>query len=138
MRLASFLRATSYLAVAALGLALGGQASATQGDDVVIVTQSPRQLGPRAQDPIVSLTGRISYADLDLSTGTGAAQLEVRVHEAANTLCDELARRASLLPNIGERLACVRGAVANGMDHARAAIAVAGRRTRTAAGATSH
>jgi UrcA family protein len=126
---------TSYLAVAALGLVPGGQALAAPDEDVVII-QSAGQIGPRAGDQIVSLTRRVSYADLDLTTPSGAKQLELRVQEVAHTVCEELERRSPSSPNSEERLTCVKGAVADGMGHARAAIAAAGKRTHTAAVAT--
>jgi UrcA family protein len=137
MRLVNTLRGTGYLAVAALGLALNGQVLATPDDDVVIVRHSTRQIEPTTQEQVVSLARRVSYADLDLSTSSGAKQLEVRVHQVASSLCDELERRSVSLPNSAETVACVNGAVADGMEHARAAIAAAEKRTRTSGAATS-
>lgn len=130
MRLVDTLRGVSYLAAAALGIALSGPAPADTGSDVVIVTQAPR-LGPGAGDQIVSLTRRVSYADLDLSTYSGAKQLEERVHEVANTLCGELERRSASFPNAVARQACIKGAVADGMEHVRAAVAASQSRTHT-------
>ena len=127
MRLINTVRGAGYMAVAALGLALSGPTFAAP-DDIVIVTTTPRLIGPRAGDQTVSLTRRISYADLDLSTSSGAKQLELRVQDVAHTLCNDLERRSALSPNMDERRACVDGAVADGMEHARAAIAAAARR----------
>ena len=137
MCLTNSLPTRGFFAVAALGLVLSGQALATPQDDIVIVSPSVRQIGPRAQDQVVSLTRHVSFADLDLSTSSGAKQLEVRVHEAANALCIELERKSALSPNFTERFTCVNGAVANGMEHARAVIAAAEKRTRTAGLTTS-
>ncbi len=138
MPLINTLRGTSILAVAAVGFFLSGETLAAAEEDIVIVTQSAQRIGPSARDQIVSLTRHVSYADLDLSTYSGAKQLEGRVNEAANSLCDELERRSALLHNSAERMTCVKGAVADGMEHAHAAIAAAEKRTRTAGVATPH
>jgi UrcA family protein len=132
MRFTTTWRSAGYLAVTSLGLALSGQAAAAAADDVVISTQPPRQVWHSAPDQLVSLTRRVSYADLDLSTSSGAKQLEMRVNEAANSLCQELERRVASFPDLAERLTCVKGAVADGMEHARAAISAAEKRIRTA------
>ncbi len=137
MRVITTLRSAGYLAATALGLALSGAVPAASAEDVVITTQSPRQIWPSGREQIVSLTRRVSYADLDLSTYSGAKQLEVRVNQAANSLCEELERRAASFPNSAERLTCVKGAVADGMEHARAVIAAAEKRSHMAAVATS-
>jgi len=132
MRLVTTLRGVSYLAVAAVGFALGGRGVIKKKDDVVIATQPSRHYGQATGEQTVSLTQRVSYSDLDLSTYSGAKQLELRVHQVANTLCDELERRTLSLSDSGERRACVNGAVADGMEHARAAIAAAEKRLHVA------
>jgi len=132
MRLVTTFRGMRYLVAAALGFVLGGNAVAASGDDVVIVTQPSRQIRQGMAEQVASLTQHISYADLDLSTDSGAKQLEVRVHQVANTLCDEIERRTLSLSDSGERRACVNGAVADGMEHARAAIAAAEKRIHPA------
>ena len=137
MRVITTLRGAGCLAVTALGWVLSGQALAASADDIVITSQTPRQIWPSMRDQTVSLTRHVSYADLDLSTSSGAKQLEMRVNEVANSLCEELGRRVAALPNAAERLTCVKEAVADGMGRARAAIAAAEKRTRTAAIATS-
>jgi UrcA family protein len=131
------MRLLNCLAVAALGLGLSWQALAAPSDNIVIVTQSPWHPEPSARNQVFSLTRQVSYADLDLSTYSGAKQLEERVHAAASTLCNELERRSVLLPDSAERQACVKGAVSDGMEHARAAIVAAEKRARTAGVAVS-
>ena len=137
MRFTTTWRRAGYLTVTTLGFVLSGQAPAAAPEDVVISTQSPRQVSHSAPDQLVSVTRRVSYADLDLSTSSGAKQLEMRVNEAANSLCEELERRVASFPNLTERLTCVKGAVADGMEHARAAISAAEKRIRTAGVAAS-
>lgn len=138
MRLITTLRGAGYIAVTALGLVLSGQVLAASADDIVISSKAPRQIWPSAKEQVMSLTRHVSYADLDLSTSSGAKQLEMRVSDAANSLCVELERRTTSFPNSTERLTCVKGAVADGMEHARAAIAAAEKRIRTAAVGASH
>jgi UrcA family protein len=136
MRIVNTSRAASYLAIAALGVALSQPTTAAPSDDLVVITQSASRRAPGTTDQVVSLTQHVSYADLDLSTTSGAKQLALRVHQVANSLCDELERR-SALPDLAETLACVKGAVTDGMEHARAAIAAADKRSRAAGVTTS-
>jgi UrcA family protein len=72
---------------------------------------------------LVSLTRRVSYADLDLKTQIGAAELEKRVNETAQAACKQLDDLYPLTAPGGP--SCVKGAVEDAMTQARAAIAAA-------------
>ncbi len=72
---------------------------------------------------LVTLTHRVSYADLDLATHSGAVALERRVEAAARTACEQLDK---LYPNDEPEAArCIHQAVANASRQVHEAIAVA-------------
>ena len=127
-------RCAKYFAPAALGLAIAtGVAAAPQSDEVVVEIARPglhRDSSLGAPVNIITLTRRVSVSDLDLRSYSGWMQLETRVNETANTVCDQLHRRYHL--SLSERRSCVRDAVAGGIEQARAAIAAAEERIRKA------
>jgi|SRR5258708_8369809 UrcA family protein len=67
----------------------------------------------------------VSYANLDLSTVAGAAQLEKRVSETAKEACAQLDAADPIDMSDSDNLSCVREATAGAMKQARAAIAAA-------------
>ncbi len=59
----------------------------------------------------ISLSYRVSYADLDVSTPAGKAALEKRIHEAATVACKQISQ---LYPGATpDDVACAKAAVAN-------------------------
>jgi UrcA family protein len=78
---------------------------------------------------LITLTRRISYADLDLSTHTGAVDLEKRVTETAQAACKELNKHYPLTVP-AENPSCVKQAADGGMAQAHAAIAAAEQKAR--------
>jgi UrcA family protein len=74
----------------------------------------------------LSLSYRVSYADLNLSTADGAAALEKRVAYAADAACRELSR-ISPLAKPDDR-ACAKEAREQAMVKVREAVAAAGQR----------
>jgi UrcA family protein len=76
--------------------------------------------------PIVqySFERAVSYANLDLSTSSGATELKNRVRETAREACDELSA-ADPLDAPDDDGTCVREATAGAMKQVTAAIAAA-------------
>ena len=75
--------------------------------------------------PEVSVDYKVKYADLDLSTHSGAVELQNRVKEAATEACKQL---AVLYPSSTEGIgkeSCVEGAVNKAMVQANKAITAA-------------
>jgi len=90
----------SSFALAALGtLIIGGPAVAQQVDDEVVV-QSHREFAyasrALASTQLLTVTRRVSYADLDLATKSGAQELEARVRSTARAICEKLDRKDPL------------------------------------------
>ncbi len=75
----------------------------------------------------VQLSRNVSYADLDLATPSGAAELESRIRDTANSICKQLADVAAgnALEEARDQKACVDGATSSAMAQARRVIASA-------------
>jgi UrcA family protein len=116
-------------ALAAAGLAVAqGPAYAQQSTDVTVETSQIRQgfqaigrIGEGVR--VVSASGIVNHADLDLTTHSGARTLEKRIRDAAKQVCAQLARQEPL--SADGNPPCVKGAIENGMLQARALIAAA-------------
>jgi UrcA family protein len=67
----------------------------------------------------------VSYADLDLSTVSGVAELKKRVRETAQKDCEEVLQMADPVPGLDEDSECVDKAAAGAMVQVKAAIAAA-------------
>jgi UrcA family protein len=67
----------------------------------------------------------VSYADLDLSTVSGVAELKKRVRETARKDCEEVLQMADPVPGLDEDSECVDKAAAGAMVQVKAAIAAA-------------
>jgi UrcA family protein len=81
--------------------------------------------GAKEALPEVSVDYKVHYADLDLSTHSGAAQLEKRIRDAATQACQQL---ATLYPASTEGVgkdSCVESATKKAMAEASTAIAAA-------------
>ncbi|MBV8146372.1 MAG: UrcA family protein [Gammaproteobacteria bacterium] len=88
---------------------------------------SAAKAAPGAKEllPEVSVDYRVRYADLDLSTHSGAVELQKRIKDSAAEACKQL---ATLYPNSTEGVgkdSCVDGAVNKAMVDANKAIASA-------------
>ena len=78
----------------------------------------------------VTLTHRVSYADLNIATHTGAVALQRRVHEAARLGCRQLAR---LYPSAEEtEVQCIHRAVSDASRGVDEAITAAESKSRPA------
>jgi UrcA family protein len=73
----------------------------------------------------VTLTHRVSYADLDLATEAGAAALRKRVQETARTACKQLDELYPL--EAKNRWECTKAATADASAQVESAIAAARR-----------
>ncbi len=72
---------------------------------------------------VMSITHKVSYADLNLATYSGAVALEKRVNETAKAIC---ARLDTLYPQAkSENPTCVKDAIDTAMVQAHAAISAA-------------
>jgi UrcA family protein len=118
----------------ALGLlasvAFAGQASAQQIEGVNVEASRivKERIGTTADNltPInsVSLSYKVSYADLDLATSAGAKALEERVKAASLAACKEITR---LYPNASpDDSACAKKAATEAMVKVRELVAAAG------------
>jgi UrcA family protein len=100
-------------------------AQQTEGVTVEAVRQAKIVGRTPSGVPIEELTLKrtVSYADLDLKTQAGAAELEKRVKETAKAACDELDTLYPLTKSEGP--VCVKRATDGAMVMVRRAIAVA-------------
>jgi UrcA family protein len=119
---------TLHIALATIGcvtLAVPGMAQQTP--EIIVEAARPAapatQVSPGSKEklPAVSLVSRVSYSDLDLSTHSGAVELEKRVKNSATEVCQQLLK---LYPGSTEgETSCVQGTVKSGMAQANKAIA---------------
>lgn len=120
----------AHIAIVAIGcLAPAGMILAQGVQEIVVeAAQTPTPAtatgpGSRERLPVVSVDWRVNYSDLDLSTHSGATELQNRIRTSATEACQQLAR---LYPNSTEaRGGCVDNAVKKAMDQANKAIAAA-------------
>ena len=117
------------LALAVLGtFAFAGAAFAQQPEGEFVVSSSRTGALSHASvtgdsGELISISRRVSFADLNLATYSGSQEMETRVRSAAKTLCDKLDR---LYPTSRINLqTCVADAVSKGMADVRVAIAAA-------------
>ena len=125
------------LALAVFGtFAFSGAAFAQQPEGDFVVSSSRTGAVAHASvtgasDQVISISRRVSFADLNLATYSGSQEVEARVRSAAKTLCDKLDQMyPTSLINVQ---ACVGNAVSKGMADVRVAIATAEKKARTAA-----
>lgn len=71
----------------------------------------------------VTLSRHVSFGDLDLSTHSGALEMEKRINLTAEATCKELERLYPI--GTGDGTSCIKRAVSGAMLQARAAIAAA-------------
>jgi len=83
-----------------------------------------------ASDEVISISQRVSYADLNLATTSGSREMEARVRNTAKALCEKLERKYSLSGSAADT--CVRNTINKGMADVRTAIDAAEKKARTA------
>jgi UrcA family protein len=81
-------------------------------------------------DQVISVSQRVSYADLNLATTAGSREMEQRVRTTAKALCEKLQQKYVFSGTTAET--CFRNAVDKGMADVRTAIAAAEKKARTA------
>ena len=124
------------LALAVLGtFAFAGAAFAQQPEGEFVISSSRTGALSHASvtgaSDVISISARVSFADLNLATYSGSQEVEARVRSTAKTLCDKLEQMyPTSLINIQS---CVGNAVSKGMSDVRVAIAAAEKKARTAA-----
>ena len=125
--------------LSALGLVVGAtpafttdiRPAANPREEVVVVAphivHKKTLMGTNFRMPVymITVTRTVSYADLDLSTPSGAMELQTRVDDAAKAACAELDRKYPALryPLVGDATHCVEVASKDGQTRAQAVIA---------------
>ena len=112
------------LAAAAMSLASTIGAAAESARDSATV---PTRL-EIAQAPVSVRSTQVSLADLDLTTRSGKSELEHRIRDAANSVCDQLMEEGpptSAQSRFEDRTDCVYEATQGAMTQARERIAMA-------------
>ncbi len=92
----------------------------------VITSEGESRTGIRNQR--VQLSQNVSYSDLDLATSAGERELQARVHNVADAICDRLGQADESREAINataNHIQCVNSAVDDAMPHVRRAIASA-------------
>ena len=127
-RTLSALRGIQVALVAAGVVVASGPALAQETAQVTIQAERTAKVVGRSYTGVpielVTLTRRVSYADLDLSTHTGATELEKRVSDTAKDACKQLDTLYPLTASAGGP-SCVKKATDDAMVQAHAAIAAA-------------
>lgn len=119
------------LGVAAIGaLLINGAVVAAEPDAEVVIQSSPQVHRTPYAERLVSITRTVSYADLDLVRHSDVRTLERRINDEAVSICEKLDRLYGMAGSDYTR--CIREAVRGAMVEARAAIAKAEKRSRTA------
>lgn len=123
-------RAMQVTLVAAGVVVASGPVLAQQTPQVIIQAERTTKVVGRsytgAPIELVTLTRRVSYADLDLNTHAGATELEKRVNETAKDACKQLDTLYPLSESGGP--SCVKKATGDAMVQAHVAIAAAEKR----------
>jgi UrcA family protein len=83
-----------------------------------------------SSDQVISVSQRVSYADLNLATTAGSREMAERVRATAKALCEKLQQKYQFSGTTSDT--CFRNAVEKGMADVRTAIAVAETKARTA------
>jgi UrcA family protein len=123
---------TPHIALATIGcLALSGIAMAQVPEITVEAPYhrpaSAAKPAPGAKEalPEVSVDYKVHYADLDLSTHSGAVELEKRIRDAATQACTQLAVLYPASTEGAGKDSCVETATRKAMAEANKAIATA-------------
>lgn len=138
MKLIRDLSCTSALLIA-ISLVAGSASAATEDvrpaanptEQIIVVApylvHKKALVGTSHRLPIYSITVEhsVSYADLDLSTASGATELQKRVDDAAKRVCAELDRRyrKGSWVSVDDASHCVENAAKDGQARAQEVIA---------------
>jgi UrcA family protein len=111
-----FMLISAALLLAQGGIAMAGDITITPNQKITmkgpyIITQQAGQAF--GDSPLVSVSRRVSYADIDLTTQSGYAVMKTRIAGAAKEVCRELDRR--LPSDASDNRECVRTAAQNAL-----------------------
>jgi UrcA family protein len=118
------------LTLLAAGLVLTSAAAVAQTTTEIVV-EAPRveRTNERstigAPIDIISVTHRVTYKDIDISTHSGAKVLEQRVADAAKAACKEIDKLYPLSTPAPNSLPCEKQAIDRAMVQVHAAVAAA-------------
>ena len=120
------------MALLATGFAIAaGYAMAQQLNEIVVETPRVERAKERtmtgAPIDIITVTHRVAYNDLDISTHSGAVALEARVKDSAKSACKEIEKLYPLMKSAAGDADCERTAVNKAMVQANEAISKAER-----------
>lgn len=87
------------------------------------VLRRPTDQRARSNEELVYIAHRVSYAGLDLAMHADVLELRKRIVESANVACEQLAALSPLADL--DTAACVRDAIDDAMERARAVVAAA-------------
>jgi UrcA family protein len=125
------------LALVMFGSLVFSGAALAQEAEAEFVVSSSRASGltrgslPGASEQIISISQRVSYADLNLASTAGSREMEERVRNTARTLCEKLDQKYPL--SGVDVITCVRNTVSKSMADVRTATTAAEKKARTAA-----
>jgi len=83
-------------------------------------TQYAWRAGPGSASAEITIRSRVSYADLDLTSATGALELENRIRATAESSCRKI--DVEFPAEGSSEAACIKNAVDNAMQEARKVI----------------
>ena len=89
------------------------------------VERAPGSAGSTVHYDLISVKYAVMYSDLDLSTNSGAVELEHRIKAAAKKGCADIDKQYPLATPASSDKPCVKTAVAGAMAKAHDAIAAA-------------
>jgi len=115
----------------AAGALVGGGALAQQMNEIIVesspvhVERAPGPAGATVHYDLISVKYAVIYSDLDLSTHSGAMELENRINAAAKKGCAAIDKEYPLATSAASDKPCVKTAVDGAMVKAHEAIAAA-------------
>jgi len=120
-------------AATVVALAIASSVAVGQDDPAVKVEASKITIVTQVsshgiRNEAIQLSRNVSYADLDLTTSSGAAQLESRIRDSADSICKQLmagSPTTSSLADAADRQSCVNDAVEGALIKAKHVIASA-------------
>jgi UrcA family protein len=116
---------TLQAALATIGFLMVSGPSLAQNSMQEVTVEAPHTVttGPPGRATALSIVYRVSYADLNLATASGAAELQKRVQDSADKACAQLVK---LYPeSTAAETHCAQDAAKSGMAQANKAIAAA-------------
>ena len=112
-----------HITIAAMSCLAASSAAWTEETPEVIVEAPHVETTAVKGVPALSIVYKVSYADLNIGTHTGASELEKRVKDSATQACAQLKK---LYPSsVDTNPPCVQTAIKNAMAQANRAIAAA-------------